>query len=636
LNFPNKYGYIALTLNVGNFNLSNIDFFESIDEAIESSNFGSRISPIFPLFEDAKNSVELKNRSTLIFVNNLKPTDIDFNKLSKEKIWLTLGIFNIVILVSDVRRTNNIKQWLNKIKKNYEVWELKANKIIEAKYKSNYNKNSKNSVHCIKTKQNELQNVIDEYNSIIKILYERSKLFYPEIISDLEVIHDHISAKINNCTENSVYDDLAEITNINAGLSRFSSQTFSGISPVRITECHFWSNSLLGIGIANIALINIRRFVQKKIGELRLNELLDEQLYSLNPIDISVIQPDDDYWKEEHLNDFIKNSKTSKDEIVPLITYFSGRDGFKSYINTLSAPLESISSCNTLQWSLLTITHEISHNIVKAILSVLHSQNGKELSEDHFDLYKQNRKPKNLLESIQKYFFNTILNIEVEENDTYPDDASIDFEQFIDILTERQRKIEELITHIFDFVYFYHQNIEIYLKELWITWSVIPKIKTRIPDYIIRSICAISFKFLYIEEYHDLYEICKNQFLETLETLKKEKKKYQYIDFAIKYISDNSDEIKNKFLSRLPLIKIFKTFLYSDTVITNVYKEKYGEKSWKNNHRISEFNDYKISNPIKFIKKYSQSKSSKLTNSLWILYNFKEFYLEMRKKYKGG
>jgi hypothetical protein len=46
------------------------------------------------------------------------------------------------------------------------------------------------------------------------------------------------------------------------------------------------------------------------------------------------------------------------------ITYYSGRDGFRNNLLTTSAPLLSVSGCNSVQWNLGTITHELSHRIV--------------------------------------------------------------------------------------------------------------------------------------------------------------------------------------------------------------------------------------------------------------------------------
>ena len=54
--------------------------------------------------------------------------------------------------------------------------------------------------------------------------------------------------------------------------------------------------------------------------------------------------------------------------ILPLVTYFSGRDGYSSHLQTLSAPLTAISECNSYRSSLLTITHELSHIFIQGLL----------------------------------------------------------------------------------------------------------------------------------------------------------------------------------------------------------------------------------------------------------------------------
>ena len=143
---------------------------------------------------------------------------------------------------------------------------------------------------------------------------------------------------------------------------------FAGTSPIINRECHFWSHSFLGIGVANLALINIRLFIEKTLGAARIPERF--QLMCADPkniIDLTSTTPlHKDFLGEVKLQD------DAAEPIYPLITYFSARDGWRGTATTISAPLAAVSSCNSVRWSLITLTHEFSHIIIGAILSDLY------------------------------------------------------------------------------------------------------------------------------------------------------------------------------------------------------------------------------------------------------------------------
>ena len=58
-------------------------------------------------------------------------------------------------------------------------------------------------------------------------------------------------------------------------------------------------------------------------------------------------------------------------EILPNISFYSGRDGFKALEHNISVPITCIAGCNSSKWSLQPVTHEVSHLIVRPILALL-------------------------------------------------------------------------------------------------------------------------------------------------------------------------------------------------------------------------------------------------------------------------
>lgn len=219
-----------------------------------------------------------------------------------------------------------------------------------------------------KTLPNELREAISEYCPLVLSTLNRAGQFPAPFVSDLELVHDHVERTVASLShaphgEPSAYQVLGQIITINAALARFSSQTFAGTSPIRQTECHFWSNSLLGIGVATLGLWKLNRFLEAKLGTKRLAaRILSFQSVTENIPKLSKLPITDDIWTTDHLKSAPgADQTTDPPALIPLLTYFSGREGFNSTETTISAPLASVSACNSLRWSLLTLTHEISH-----------------------------------------------------------------------------------------------------------------------------------------------------------------------------------------------------------------------------------------------------------------------------------
>jgi hypothetical protein len=193
---------------------------------------------------------------------------------------------------------------------------------------------------------------------------------FPPFTDDLLVANKILLSRIEATNVRSPADTIAMLVDANAGLSRFASQAFSGASPISETECHFWTHSLLGTGTANIALANARRFLTRTLGRARIPERVAAYREIQRDIPKLIRLPyNDKAWTENWIDKVALAS--SQAPLFPQITYFSGRDGFKTTETTLSAPLSAITSCSSSRWSLLTITHEASHTIISGVLSVI-------------------------------------------------------------------------------------------------------------------------------------------------------------------------------------------------------------------------------------------------------------------------
>lgn len=210
---------------------------------------------------------------------------------------------------------------------------------------------------------------------------------------------------------------------MNGLLSRYTSQTFAGVSPITATECLYASHSLLGLGTATQALVNIRRFAAQAVGEtdwidrvdalaqIPFDDLIQEidrpdvgwqslRLSSQNPFSVG-------YWQKievvfESAVERTKEKIKRPDARLPLVVCYSGRDGFRSTQFSLTAPLEIVAGCNAYGWTPMTLTHEICHVWINGILGALfQDMDDPAVSASLDTLLSGHKKPRTVLEDLQ-------------------------------------------------------------------------------------------------------------------------------------------------------------------------------------------------------------------------------------------
>jgi len=327
-----------------------------------------------------------------------------------------------------------------------------------------------------------------------------------------------------------IYEKLGILTTVNAGLARFTSQSFSGVSPIMETECHFWTHSLLGTGVANLALHRLRLFVQETLGAERIPQRLEKLASETKHVpDLSRLLASDEFWYRDHLGETSLTLEDVAEPLFPLITYFSGRDGFKSTLNTLSAPLIVISSCNSLRWTLMTLTHEISHSIIRGVLGIIYPDARQpEDIETALALLERRGEYSSLLDSLQSAVLRSVIAMQQKEEER-GGKRTITFDKHnLPILLDRwYHEVEEILTHVFDLLYFYGRNIERYIAGIWMSWSVIPSIGNRVPEYVLRTLCATLA--LHLRRGARSEEICREQLVRVLEDLVAKKEGGSYV-----------------------------------------------------------------------------------------------------------
>ena len=341
-----------------------------------------------------------------------------------------------------------------------------------------------------------------------------------------------------------------------------------GSSPIRETECHFWTHSLLGVGIANIALANARRFLARTLGQARIPERVSAYRSIQHDIpDLANASFKDGVWTADWIDAVAIEAHPSP--LFPQISYFSGRDGFKTTETTLSAPLSAITSRSSTRWSLLTITHEASHTIISGVLSVILPDFKGNAELDIAVNVLNGAAPMNLLEELRSFVLRVMVEMaEQSEKDDAPDHLTNIY--VIDAVRRWRDEVEEIMVHTFDFLFFYGQQIDYYLVSIWRSWDTIPHLNSRVTNYLLRTLCVAASRHLDSPNmFGAAYEDAKRALVSAAASLGPD----SYVNVALEELNEystDSEEVQKQIQVRIGLVAVVKAFLHSPLLLQQV------------------------------------------------------------------
>jgi hypothetical protein len=604
---------------------------ENLGQVLSEWKSSTRISPIYPItFSNSTPTLNhrFKGEFKLLFIGPIHPQDVIASPSEVDAAWAGYGLLNTILIPNSEKTTRRLLQLARERQLGFELWRIKDGKIQDAVQSETgtVERRIGKSLSRLSagTFAPEVREAIHEFCPLMASTLARCGYLPSSIRTNLDETERYVDATVKDATKKgaavSSYRLLGQLLTLNAGLSRFSSQTFAGTVPIEETECHFWSHSLLGIGMASIGLWRMTEFIEETLGRARLPERFAEfskmrdSVPNLRTLDIN--HP---FWTTDHLGK-IALPPDKPEPIVPLLSYFSARDGFRSTPTTISAPLASVTSCNSPRWSLLTITHEITHVVIRAILTEVYPDfDDPQQLDACLSLLEQNGPSNTLLEEIRKLLLITIFNMDKGGKNQ---DVDVDEETLTKTIERSQREVEEIFVHVFDFLYFYGRDLDKYIGGIWASWGTIPNIATRVPDYVIRSICAALSNHIRREKGE---EIARDQVVESLKKLQRNSMGGTYVDAALKYINDHwQDELRQRVMIRKELVKIVQAFLFSTSVATKVRGEPAisGGATEKEGYtlRRGELEKQAIRNPLHFLELYSVTVHSSPVESLWIYY----------------
>lgn len=605
-----------------NLKFHDVFTFPKINDVLKLWDSTTRVSPLFPL-----NNSEFPDSSTesdwyLFFVGPIDLGSVDLNGLQA---FLSYGIYNLVI-VATVSDKSRVEQLLTDIDDTtWEAWQIKGTRIQAVEYSPSL-MSPIDSEYTQKKSPDlapELRSAFDEYRTLIAVTRSKCKRYLPDVVSELEEF-DSIFLEILSSNEGHHVAKLGHLVNVNAALSRFSSQTFAGTSPIVETECHFWTHSLLGIGMASQSLVKLRRHYDEamavpqlvqKVKLLKSKQSNDSGLYKKTLSDSG--------WHRHRLEAVELKQPVSSDPCLRLIAFFSGRDGFRSTTFSLSAPLEVITGCNTFAWTLLTLTHELSHGVTNALLAALVGDLEtpgfqQQLAEYLNPVSSQATKVTNELEQAQQILMWAYYFLERDNrNCQQKDKLSISAFEIKPMLQHCDGEMKELVTHLIDFLYFYQRDIQLYMTSIWSSWDVIPNIESRIDDYLKRSLTAILTLNMKID----------SPFEETLSVVEQELKRIsaqfkdsQYINTALQMLQSNKAEYLDKLQKRANIVKFVWAFFYDPLTAANMAREKPVAGARYANMRVLSFDSTPIESPLSFLVSFATDVQADAKKSLWMLH----------------
>lgn len=616
-----------------------------LDSALANWSSTTRISPLFPYSDAEFPDTGAPQTWHLFFIGPVDPGTINLDGLAA---FASVGLYNVVVVATESNRSllQQLLVELDARQLPWEGWELSGPRVVDVAYSASLVAPIAEDHLRVRSLDvaSDLSGAADEYATLLAATAAKCGKYAPQLVRELHEFDAELRKIISARADDQV-QQLACLVNVNAALSRFSSQTFAGTSPILQTECHFWSHSLLGVGIATQALLNIRRFYDRATELHRPAEKLRQlQRHATKHPKLAAQSVSDPIWRGSYLSLSAPETTagmahTSRQSELRLVVYFSGRDGFKSTQFTLSSPLEVITACNTYAWTPLTLTHEISHVIVERFLSVLLTDILKDYASDPgshrlqrlaSSLTKNGTMPGDLLEQARQMLLVALIGVQAVK----PDNAPIDLKNpspdaIVQALRNQRNELRESLTHVIDFHYFYHKDVKHYISSLWTSWSEIPNIADKIEDYLSRSLTAVLSANLHLPRVETALDVTLDAVLGHIRDLippvasvpKAQTSKHDALNRAIGELLTKRPLYRERLLQRIHIAKLATKFLLDEQMILDLEKERGGKRGRYSRFPVNEFHPFKVHNPLAFLNHFGRDRSRDSRKSLWILHH---------------
>lgn len=650
-----------------------------------------RVSPIFPINQDEFKVPDFKSQCFIGFFfpeNTFELIGILLNKLKKgyqRNLWFSHGLASIVAFVKDRKILYEIRENLGEGLCAYEFWKIQNNDIhVEKNWqgKPQVFDISQNNIKNYNVLDLEICALIDEFKHSLNTLLHRASIYFPKLIPSLNVLKETVNDIViqliflnnpegdipsslpkdilksfrNNPieVEKRILQRTDRLIQINSALSYFISQAFSGIVPIFENECQIRSYSFLGIGSAHRALIAFTQHVENVFNKYPIEKVIRTRYKTTMGVEVFKSIADFDHSKWEHeecqIDYYLENIEP--EEIKSKLVYYSGRYGFRETEFSVSVPMQILSCGDSARWSLMTLSHELLHAHVSAIMASLFLDEKGRTPREAFDEYykgfkeygidKKDGRTK-LRDCIRYIIFNycnwrfahSNLIKEIEgksKNKDGENSNKIDFDlkrlgknKLYEWLRELYKEINEIVVHVLDYNYFYNCSNNSYLGLLWESWAPVPVVLDKIEHYIYRSILTVSSNETgnTIERFDRSVRILRRE----LERVLKFNPNNIIVQEALKSL-DNQNTIKRLeilFPTGLYIVEMTKKFFLSSHIHSELIKDNRLDKrnsGFKYLLETGEFPGIRIESPIAFISdRLHKSLEDDIYDQKEILYN---------------
>ena len=595
-----------------------------VDKLFKNWTTSTRVSPVYCIDEPKRVSPRaclFTGEWNVVFLGPVQPTELPLPKDDEWRIWIGLGLFNVVFATKKARQASTLAKWAEKNTVPFERWKVTNGKVIGTSFSGGSTSNNQPwadlLVDAWPKGQAEIREAVQEYCPLMAASIARSELTTPSTHRILKQINEAVCEYITAPEprgDSGHFRKLGEMLTINAALSRFSSQCYAGTSPIASTECHFWLHSLLGAGLASVAFQNLCNFVEHTLGAARIGQRFEALKRTRANFDIQK----DEIPKQ----DYLMLNSVDNEPLIPVLGYFSARDGYRSTQWAVSAPLAVVSACNSNRWSLLTVTHEFTHIVIRSVLAELCPNFADENEVDVcVNLLRKDANRTTVFSQIQFGFFLCLMELEKIERNRQV--RQIDRTEIQQLIHNWRHDVDEIMVHTFDFLYFYGRDVRKYVRGLWNSWSSIPNLSGRIPEYVVRTVCAVLS--LHLNRGADGEAVAKETVLSELKDISTSRTSNEYILAAI-YLLDNrwETEVVQKVRARRQLVKLVTCFLFSDTIATSIRKEPRAISGTRTRGGYGivklELSGRLASNPITFLEQFTTNSLPNAADSAWMLH----------------
>lgn len=370
---------------------------------------------------------------------------------------------------------------------------------------------------------------------------------------------------------------------INSALSYVSTQMYSGSVPILERRSLIRRNSLLGIGAALMTIERIVAYIEDAFASVNFEEVILDKMTNRRPLPgmEDPTFPSRTEWASSNIDKL--DSRKPAEARVRKLAYFSSRSGFRESEFAITAALNSLWNGLSLEWSTMTITHEMLHSHVRLLLSFIFflPDGGEEANyKSFYERFSRNFNGEpdadySLLDSVRELIFVYCLRTRTwgsltvtnPLNTDFELEAPEDFSEFYDLLRDEYRNINEIFVHVLDLHYFYGGRATKYIPLIWSSWSAVPNVRADIRQYILRSLLALASKF----------NVSANKrFTFAVEEFKSILKEYEYLQEEIPILRDVSSVLNDSklldadyltpFINSLLLVDLVKEIFFSAEV----------------------------------------------------------------------